>query len=223
MTQPGADRPGTGGETSQTLDRGLRILWLLARRENAGGLSITEIAHELGVGRPVVYRLVATLERHQLVTHAPGGRVRVGLGLTALSGSVAPVVQSTVAPVLRELAEAVGATAHLTVEDGHESLAVAVVEPSWPSFHVAYRRGSRHPLDRGATGRAILAARDGQRELMTSEGELQPGAHGVAMPVVLRDGALPAAVGVVALEALEPAAVGPHLRKAAKRVVALLG
>jgi len=125
--------------------------------------------------------------------------------------------------VLRELAEAVGATAHLTIEDGHESLAVAVVEPSWPSFHVAYRRGSRHPLDRGATGRAILAARDGQRELITSEGELQPGAHGVAVPVVLQEGALAAAVGVVALEPLDPTMVGPPLRKAAKRVVALLG
>lgn len=220
MTEP-VDRPA--GETSQTLDRGLRILWLLARRENAAGLTITEIAHALGVGRPVVYRLVATLERHQIVSHAPGGRVRVGLGLTALTGSVAPMVQTTLAPVLRDLAEAVGATAHLTVEDGHEALALAVVEPSWPTFHVAYRRGARHPLDRGASGRAILAARDGNRDLMTSEGELQPGAHGVAVPVLLRDGTMPAAVGVVALELLDPAVVGPHLAKAANRVRALLG
>jgi DNA-binding IclR family transcriptional regulator len=213
---------GPKGETSQTLDRGLRILWLLARRENASGLTITEIAHTLGVGRPVVYRLVATLERHQLVTHAPGGRVRVGLGMTALTGSVAPMVQATLAPVLRDLAEAVGATAHLTVEDGHEGVALAVVEPSWPTFHVAYRRGARHPLDRGAAGRAILAARNGTRELVTSEGELQPGAHGIAVPVLLRDGALAASVGVVALEVLDPAVVGPHLTKAARKVVALL-
>lgn len=219
MTEEG-ERPR--GETSQTLDRGLRILWLLARRENASGLSITEIAQALGVGRPVVYRLVATLEHHQLVTHAPGGRVRVGLGLTALTGSVAPMVQTTLAPVLRELAEAVGATAHLTVEDGHEALALAVVEPSWPTYSVAYRRGARHPLDRGAAGRAILAARGGARELVASEGELQPGAYGVAVPVLLREGQLAACVGVVGLEPLDAAVVGPHLTTAARKVVALL-
>ncbi len=222
MSSPAPGSP-SAAEYSQTLDRGLRVLLLLARRENAAGLTITEIATALRVGRPVVYRLVSTLESHQLVTHDPGGRVRVGLGLLALSGSVAPMVQSAVAPVLRELAEAVGATAHLTVEDGAESLAVAVVEPSWPTFHVAYRRGSRHPLDRGASGRAILAARARRSELVTSEGELQPGAHGIAVPVVLRGGQLAASVGVVALEALDPAVVGPHLAKAGTRVAELLG
>lgn len=43
--------------------------------------------------------------------------------------------------------------------DGSEALAVAVVEPTWTDYHVAYRAGFRHPLDRGAAGRAILAAR----------------------------------------------------------------
>ena len=60
-------------------------------------------------------------------------------------------------PVLRALAESVGCTAHLTVADGEEALALAVVEPSWTDFHVAYRVGSRHPLNRGAAGKAILA------------------------------------------------------------------
>ena len=46
-------------ETSQTLDRGLRVLRALAA--TPGGLSITALAAEIGVNRTVVYSLVATL------------------------------------------------------------------------------------------------------------------------------------------------------------------
>ena len=51
-------------ETSQTLDRGLRVLEVLAG--TPGGLTITALAAEVGVNRTVVYRLVATLEGHGL-------------------------------------------------------------------------------------------------------------------------------------------------------------
>ncbi|MEV8152485.1 helix-turn-helix domain-containing protein, partial [Streptomyces fradiae] len=47
-------------ETSQTLDRGLRVLKLLADTDH--GLTVTELSHRLGVNRTVVYRLLATLE-----------------------------------------------------------------------------------------------------------------------------------------------------------------
>ena len=77
-----------------------------------------------------------------------------------LASAVQPVLRDLAVPVLRALAEAVGCTAHLTVADGEEALALAVVEPSWTDFHVAYRVGSRHPLDQGAAGKAILLGRE---------------------------------------------------------------
>ena len=142
-------------ETSQTLDRGLRVLDVLAA--SPGGLTVTELAGRLGVNRTVVYRLVSTLEQHALVRSDARGRLHVGLGVLHLaSGRPAGAARPGV-PVLRALAEAVGCTAHLTVADGDEALALAVVEPSWTDFHVGYRVGSRHPLDRGAAGKAILA------------------------------------------------------------------
>ena len=49
-------------ETSQTLDRGLRVLDVLAAAP--GGLTVTELAARLEVNRTVVYRLVSTLEQH---------------------------------------------------------------------------------------------------------------------------------------------------------------
>ncbi|HSF26672.1 MAG TPA: IclR family transcriptional regulator, partial [Actinomycetes bacterium] len=97
----------------------------------------------------------------------------------------------------------------------------AVVEPSWTDFHVAYRVGSRHRLDRGAAGRAILAARTGGETVVVSDGELQAGAQGVAaaltgLPVI------EASVGVVALSALDVATVGPRVRAAADAVAVAL-
>jgi DNA-binding IclR family transcriptional regulator len=123
--------------------------------------------------------------------------------------------------VLRGLAEHVGATAHLTVADGDEAQAVAVVEPSWTDFHVAYRVGSRHPLRRGAAGKAILLRPDAGVQWAVTTGELQPGAHGVAAPVRGVPG-LRASVGVVALQPLEAGKIGPLVVAAARSVATAL-
>lgn len=202
-------------ETSQTLDRGLRLLTLLA--ETSGSISVTEAASALGLNRTVVYRLVTTLEKHGLVRRSPKGRLSLGFAVLTLAAKVHPMLRQAALPALRELAEDVGATAHLTVADGGEALAVAVVEPSWTSFHVAYRVGTRHDLRRGAAGRAILAGRVGDVSYVSSEGELQQGASGIAAAVVGVP-TVEASVGVVALTGLDQAAVGPRVVKAAADV-----
>ncbi len=74
-------------ETSQTLDRGLTLLTLLA--DHPEGMRVSEIAAELGIGRTVVYRLVVTLEKHALLRRAADGRCHVGLGLIGLAVSCA--------------------------------------------------------------------------------------------------------------------------------------
>ena len=205
-------------ETSQTLDRGLQLLLLLA--EHDGGRTVTELATGLGVARPVVYRLLATLEGRHFVTRTDDGRVRLGLGVLALATRVQPMLREVATPLLRSLADQVGATAHLTLADGDEGLAVVVVEPQWTQFHVAYRVGSRHPLERGAAGRAILAVRDGRGDLASSDGELQEGAHGVS--VGWRVGTLEGSVGVVSLTPLDVEAVGAAVRRAAGALTARL-
>jgi DNA-binding IclR family transcriptional regulator len=201
-------------ETSQTLDRGIRLLGLLA---DGRSLSVTELATALGVARPVVYRLLATLEGHSWVRRGDDGRVRLGLGVLQLAQQVQPLLRRAAVPELRRLADSLGATAHLTMADGDEALAVAVVEPSWTDYHVSYRVGSRHPLDRGAAGKAILAARTGRPEVVTTDGELQAGAVGVA--VALPVSALEASVGVVALGGLDRQAATTALRQSAERIV----
>ncbi len=202
-------------ETSQTLDRGLRALEVLVAAP--GGLTVTELAARLDVNRTVAYRLVTTLEQHSLVRKDPRGRLHIGLGLLPLAAAVQPVLRVAAMPVLRDLAESVGCTAHLTVADGGQALALAVVEPSWTDFHVSYRVGARHPLDQGAAGKAILLGRGSRADAasyVVTAGELQPGARGLAAPVLGLDG-LEASVGIVTLGDLDADAVGVRVVGAA--------
>jgi hypothetical protein len=88
-------------ETSQTLDRGLRVLEALA--DAPEGLTVTELAAQLDIGRTVVYRLVVTLEQHALLRRSADGRCRLGLGILALGRRVQPVVRVTSLPALRPI------------------------------------------------------------------------------------------------------------------------
>lgn len=207
-------------ETSQTLDRGVRALEVLARVPD--GLTVTELAGMLGVSRTVVYRLVTTLEGRALLRRDAQGRVFLGMGILSLAAAVRPQLRDQATPVLRLLAEEVGATACLTVADGGEALVVATAEPSWTELHVAYRVGTRHPLDRTASGRAMLLGEHGPA-YESSSGELEAGAHGIAAPVRGVDG-LRASVGIVALgRPLVEDAVVPHVLAAAQELAVRLG
>ncbi|WP_204029688.1 helix-turn-helix domain-containing protein [Sinosporangium siamense] len=199
-------------ESSQTLERGLRLLRLLAGGH--GPRTPTELAADLSLSRPVVYRLVTALQNEGFVRRDREGRVHLGFGVLALAQAVQPLLRAAALPTLRRLAERVGATAHLTVAEGDDGLAVAVVEPSWTDLHVAYREGSRHPLNRGAAGLAILAARHGDTGYRATEGQLQEGARGIAAPIAGLPG-LEASVGVVSFGPLATESTGHHVLQAA--------
>ncbi|MEV6905396.1 helix-turn-helix domain-containing protein [Amycolatopsis sp. NPDC051071] len=205
-------------EGSLTLDRGLALLQAVA---DAGGeaATISELAVAIGASRAAVYRLLVPLSERGLVWR-DGNKVRLGVGLLRLAGQVLPQLREAARPVLRELAEKVGATAHLSVVQGDQAQAVAVVEPSWTSFHVAYRVGTRHPLSAGAAGKA-MTLRPGGDGWVTSSGELEAGASGVAAPVRGVPG-LRASLGVVSLEPLDASVVGPAVVGAAQRLAEVL-
>ena len=206
-----------GKESSLTLDRGLALLQAVADAETDAP-TISDLAEMIGASRAAVYRLLVPLQARGLVRR-DGSRVRLGLGLLQLAASVAPQLRSAALPALRALAEQVGATAHLTVADGDEAQAIAVVEPSWTAYHMAYRAGTRHSLRRGAAGRAIELP-PGQAWVLSS-GELQPAANGLAAPVLGVPG-LRASVGVVTFEDLDADEVGPWVVAAAAAVTKAL-
>lgn len=227
--------PASEPETSQTLDRGIRVLTALA--DATSGLTVAQLAERVGAPRTAGYRLVATLEAHGLARRDADGRVYLGVGVLRLAARVHPLLREAATPALRRLAEAVGATAHLTVAEGPDALAIAVVEPTWTDYHMAYRVGSRHRMAQGAAGKAILLGRSavrgdsqgpavagqlsGQAQYTVSEGELQAGAHGIAAPIREVPG-LEASVGVVSFAPLDAGKVAPRVIQAAAEISAAL-
>lgn len=192
---------------SQTLDRGVRALELLAEAGEA--LSTAELARRLGVHRSIAYRIVRTLADHRLVARDSDGRLMPGVGLAVLSRSVQSTLQTAALPELSDLANDLGMTAFLVVGDGGEAVTVESVEPRHSVVHVSYRPGVRHPVERGAPGLALLAGAppvDGERSEVAqartsgwvqTRGEVLPGMRAVAAPVVSRRHEVAGAVSVV--------------------------
>lgn len=215
---------------SQTLDRGLRILEVLAAAD--GPQSVADLSRSIGVHRSICYRMVRTLETHQLLTRRQDGLYELGLGLSALARSIRPALQSAALPALSDLADEVGMTAFLVVPESDEVVTLASVEPRRTHVHVAYRPGVRHPIHVGAPGIAVLAGRPPrpdepekvtearERGWASSCGEVLSGMRSVAAPVV--DNAGGQAIGAVAVvyvtEVADLAELGGRVAAAAAAV-----
>ncbi len=178
---------------SQTLDRGLACLDFVAGSDRA--VSVDDVAAALGLHRSIVYRLLRTLELRRLIERDAEGDYVAGPYLAVLSRSVRRSLRAASAPVLAKLAEELQMTAFLVVADGDEAVTIDSVEPTSLNAHVAYRPGTRHPIDRGAPGLALLAGRSpvsGERAEVSharevgwasSEAEVIAGMASIAVPI----------------------------------------
>jgi DNA-binding IclR family transcriptional regulator len=195
------------------------VLELLAASKD--GMTSSQLSSSLGLSRTIVYRLVGTLIDHGLVRRYDNGMLGIGLAALRLTENLFPMLREVARPVLERLSEDLSSTAHFSVADGNDSLAIQVVEPRNTTFHLAYRNGSRHPLGLGALGKALVAAKAGQHGVFESHGELIAGATGVAAAVPGLPG-LSGAVGIVTLTPLTTRVIGPRVQAAADELVAAI-
>jgi DNA-binding IclR family transcriptional regulator len=225
------ERDAAGG--SQTLERGVRLLFLLAERP--AGLTVSAISTEMGTHRAGIYRLLRPLETAQLVERRPNGAYTLGLGLIGLGASVRSGLQQVAATELQQLADELSATCALTVRHGTEAVVAMVQEPVLSRMHIAYRRGLRHPLTQAASGLAILAGDKpvpGERPEITrarrlgyaiTRNELFAGATGVAAPVFGADGVAIASISIVWLgDELDESRAASALKRTAAIISATL-
>ncbi|OBG53110.1 MULTISPECIES: IclR family transcriptional regulator [unclassified Mycobacterium] len=181
---------GTG---SQTLARGLTALQLVA--DSPGGLTVQQLADQVGVHRTIAYRLLTTLADFRLVAKGEDGRYRPAAGLAVLGAAFDRNVRQVSLPTLRALADELGTTVSLLIAEGDQQVAIAVIVPSHVAYQLSFHEGSRYPLDRGAAGIALLASmppRPGERDLVTrarergwvsTYGEIEPNTYGLAVAV----------------------------------------
>jgi DNA-binding IclR family transcriptional regulator len=217
---------------SQTLDRGIRALEIVAA--TPGGMTVQEVADRLAVHRTIAHRLLVTLADHRLVARGEDNRYRAGGGLIALAGGLHSTLRDTALPIMREVAEELESTVVLLVREGEEVVGIAVASPTNSTYHLAFRTGSRHPLGRGSAGICLLSAlppRPGERPEVTrartqgfsvSKGEVEPGAHGLAVLIRQGDSVPTACLNLITYRDDIMAGAAPVMLDGAARISALL-
>lgn len=196
-----------GAPGSQTLARGLAALQLVAGSRT--GLTVQEVADDIGVHRTIAYRLLNTLAQFRMVAKGDDGRYRSGTGLAVLGASFDNNVRQLSVPTLRKLADELGSTVSLLVAEGDQQVAIAVIVPTNVFYQLAFHEGGRYPLERGAAGIALLAsmpARPGERDLVPqarrqgwiiTHGEVEPNTFGLAVPVRRRPPSPPTCINLI--------------------------
>jgi DNA-binding IclR family transcriptional regulator len=176
-----------GTAAVQSVDRAIRILTLLAGN---GALGVTDVAEQLEVHKSTAFRLLATLEAHDLVEqNGDRGKYRLGMGVLRLAGATTvrlDLVQQS-RPACRALAEAVDATVNITVLSGREALYLDQVAGT-SALQLHNWVGQRIPLHATSNGKVLLA--HGPTTLL--EAVLSDGLHRLAPntvtdPEVLRE------------------------------------
>ncbi|MCG2621111.1 helix-turn-helix domain-containing protein [Arthrobacter sp. I2-34] len=190
---------------SQTLARGLKALRSIAVARD--GLTIQEVADQLGVHRTIAYRILNTLADEGLIHRNDDGRYRGASGLLGLAAAAHSAMRAAALPVLADVARELQSTVSVLIQEGPDAVALAVVEPTGVGYHIAFAQGSRHPLERGAAGLAIRAcyppsdhdpedlrlARD--RGYAVTYAEVEPGMYGLAAPIT--GGGAPACINLI--------------------------
>jgi DNA-binding IclR family transcriptional regulator len=149
-------------EPVQSVDRALTILEALAR---AGIAGVTEVAAELDVHKSTAFRLMSTLESHDLVEQTGDrGKYRLGVGILRLAGATTArldVVQEA-RQICRRLAATTGETVNLAVLSGHSALYLdqvagssALQSHNWVGQHI--------PLHATSNGKILLSELDDAR------------------------------------------------------------
>ena len=142
--------------TVHSVNRAISILQVLARR---GPTAVTELATELDVHKSTIFRLLSTLEARGLVEqNSDRGRYQLGYGVVRLAAGATRNFDLSVVSrrICEALAEEVGETVDIAVNDDHSVLSIDQVIGSAAMATVNWV-GRRTPLHATAGGKVFLA------------------------------------------------------------------
>jgi len=156
-TAAGTSARSDAASTVQSVDRAIVILEILAR---SGEVGVTELARELGVHKSTAFRLVAALERRDLVEQNAGrGKYRLGTGILRLAGATTSrldLVQES-RTVTRALAQHTGETVNLAVLSDGAALYMDQIAGS-SALQPHNWVGQRIPLHATSNGKVLLSS-----------------------------------------------------------------
>lgn len=142
----------------QVIARAAEVLRALEGCEQ--GLSLGQLAKQLGLPKSTVQRIVAALDREKFVTAAtPQAGVRLGPALIRIARSARFGLAELAHSSLEELAQRTGETVDLAVMDGSQAVFIDHIEGS-QRLRAVSAIGVSFPLHCSANGKAMLAALD---------------------------------------------------------------
>ncbi|MCZ8103278.1 MAG: IclR family transcriptional regulator [Alsobacter sp.] len=149
----------TARHTIPVIDRMMDVLGRLEARP--AGASITMLKNELRLPRTTVYRILNTLQSHDMVQRDADGAYRLGRRILTLASHVASggadVDFAAVAqPFIDRLAAAVGNSVKLSVVDQEGVLVIAVAQGR-RDYALTVTPGQRMPIHAGAAGKLLFA------------------------------------------------------------------
>lgn len=157
----------------QSVDRAAQILDLLRQHSS---LSISDVARRLGVHRSTAFRLLVTLEGHDLVEQeAARGAYRLGFGLMRLANAVTGRIDLT--RDAQSCCEATAATLNETVNvailDAGQAVTITQTEGERMIGVARQYVGQRSPLHASSTGKILLAHADPSEQRRVLSGPLE--------------------------------------------------
>jgi DNA-binding IclR family transcriptional regulator len=153
---PTRSRRSSSLRTIQAVDRAAALLKAIA--DSPQPLTVVELASATGLNRSTAWRLLATLDRHELVERDPATqRYRVGYAILqmAAAGDYDALVRRA-RPVLKRLALDTGETANLAVATRFNLVYVDQVETPKIMMSSSWI-GRSAPLHATSSGKAFLA------------------------------------------------------------------
>ena len=140
----------------QVISRAANILRTL--RDHPKGLSLSQIAKEVGLARSTVQRIVSTLEQENFVAQASAnGGIRLGPEISMLAAAVHSDLREEIRPFLIQLSNEVNETVDLSVLDNGKVLFVDQIIAPHP-LQATSQPGAAFPLHCTANGKAILGS-----------------------------------------------------------------
>jgi DNA-binding IclR family transcriptional regulator len=141
------------------IDRMMDVLAQLERRD--AGASIRELVVALKLPRTTVYRILNTLQLHDIVRRDGGGTYQLGSRLLTLAAHVAAGggtvdLVAIAQPHLDKLAGDLGEGAKLSIADKDMILVVATAQGR-REYALSVNAGQRLPFHAGAAGKLLLA------------------------------------------------------------------